>query len=158
MLCQLHGLLQMFNDYVRSLESDYCTVTAFKQHCRMMRTVNVSLDRLVRKRTSSAVDYLVVSTCLLDMRACLTEKVLSFLQGHVASLAASVEACLNLSKSLHVNSGVSAPTPLENAAQPVRHLERFQGRGVAAQGPRAPGAIVGELTLMVGSAPKPEKR
>jgi hypothetical protein len=148
----------MFNDYVRALESDYCTVTAFKQHCRMMRTVNGSLDRLVRKCTFTAIDYLVISTCLLDMRACLTEKVLSVIQGHVASLAASVDACLTLCKGLHGSSGGMGEATAQEVPMPnVGHSERVQGRGGAVQASKATGVVIGEAMLMVGSARAPPK-
>ena len=80
----------MFNDYVRALESDCCAAPAFRQHCRMLRTVNGTLDRLARRRATCAADYVTLALALLDMRACLAEKALGVVQQHVASLARAV--------------------------------------------------------------------
>lgn len=123
----------MFNDYVRALESDCCAVVAFRQHCRMLRTVNGTLDRLVRRRATCAADYLTVALSLLDMRACLTEKALGVMQQHVASLTNAV----------HEVGACVVPRGADPA--PVAHSAHVAHRGVDAAPALQSTVIVGRV-------------
>eukprot|EP00892_Ulva_mutabilis_P002802 jgi/Ulvmu1/12522/UM090_0009.1 len=83
---------QAFADYARSAASDYSLLPAHKTHCKLMRSANAVLGRLLRKRAAHATDFAVTAVALMDMRLCLLERVAALQQGTMASLAAAVEA------------------------------------------------------------------